>query len=413
MIGNRVANSEARRLNLRCKALACCACGALCASGVWSCGAALESRATAADPTSTASAVEAPVGNDNASADGNAPAADDNPYLAPAGMSTAELTVYIEKLRRRPETIRNRPGFGAALVDAAERVLADSAATPPQRTAAQVAQFDGLSLVADAGDRAAAERLVKLADEHLASTDAEIAREARFHRLESLALRGGPLDAAEVPKLLDEIEQYFAVDKPDERHQRLAIAAIRLLRSLEDEAEVKRRSLALGKLLAPSADRKLARYGKRLSEGGATEEQTLVGQPLEVVGVTVDGLPFDWKAYRGRVVLVDFWATWCGPCKAELPNLKQAFDRYHEQGFAIVGISLDRDRAALEKFLAENPLGWPNLFHEGGQHPLAEQLNVRAIPFTLLVDRTGIIIAQNVRGPALEKQLEQLLKPQP
>ena len=400
-------------MNLRWKAIACSVCGTLYAIGVGSIGMALVSRATAADPTSTAHAVEAPAATDNAAADGNGPAVDDNPYLAPAGMSAADLVVYLEKLRRRPETIRHRPGFGAALVDAAQRVLADAAATPQQRTSARVAQFDGLSLEADAGDRDATERLVKLADEHLADADAEIAREARFHHLESLALRGGPLDAAEVPKLLDEVEQYFAVEKPDERHQRLAIAAIRLLRSLEDEAEVNRRSVALGKLLAPSADRKLARYGKRLAEGGATEEQSLVGQPLEVAGVTVDGLPFDWKAYRGRVVLVDFWATWCGPCKAELPNLKQAYDRFHAQGFEIVGISLDRDRAALEKFLAENPLGWPNLFHEGGQHPLAEQLNVRAIPFTLLVDRAGNIVAQNVRGPALDKQVEQLLKPQP
>jgi thiol-disulfide isomerase/thioredoxin len=388
-------------------------CAALCAIVIWSAVVVFNERAVGADPASAppAGAEVAADAPDTAAAD--TPAADDNPYLAPAGMSAAELAVYIEKLRRRPETIRNRPGFGVALVDAAERLLADAAATPAQRIIAQIAQFDGLSLEADGGDRAATERLAKLADEHLADADAEVAREAQFHRLESLALRGGPLDAAEVPKLLDEVEQYFAAEKPDERQQRLAIAAIRLLRAIEDQAEVQRRSLALGKLLAPSADRKLARYGKRLSEGGATEEQTLVGQPLEVAGVTVDGLPFDWKAYRGRVVLVDFWATWCGPCKAELPHLKQAFDRFHAQGFEIVGISLDRDRAALEKFLAENPLGWPILFHEGGQHPLAEQPNVRAIPFTLLVDRAGNIVAQNVHGPALIEQIEQLLKPQP
>ena len=262
MIDNRVANTEARRLNLRWKAIACSVCGTLYAIGVGSIGMALVSRATAADPTSTAHAVEAPAATDNAAADGNGPAVDDNPYLAPAGMSAADLVVYLEKLRRRPETIRHRPGFGAALVDAAQRVLADAAATPQQRTSARVAQFDGLSLEADAGDRDATERLVKLADEHLADADAEIAREARFHHLESLALRGGPLDAAEVPKLLDEVEQYFAVEKPDERHQRLAIAAIRLLRSLEDEAEVKRRSAALDTRLAPSGNRLLARCGK-------------------------------------------------------------------------------------------------------------------------------------------------------
>ncbi|MBX9792272.1 MAG: redoxin family protein [Pirellulales bacterium] len=340
-------------------------------------------------------------------------AADDNPYLAPSGLSTAELVAYLDKLRLRPETIRRRPGFGAALVETAERVLADSKAEPDQVVAARVAQLDGLAILADGGDRTAADRLVKLADEHLSDGRCRVANEARFHRLESLLLRGGPIDAAEVPKLLDEVEQYFATEKPDERHERLAIAAIRLLRSLENADEVNRRSQSLGKLLVTSPARKLARYGKRLSEGGATDEQTLVGQALEIEGATVDGLPFDWKAYRGRVVLVDFWATWCGPCKAELPQLKQAYDRLHDQGFDIVGISLDRDRAALEKFLAENPLGWPTLFHEGGQHPLAEKLGVRAIPFTLLVDRMGNIVAQNLRGPAIVEHVERLLGVKP
>ncbi|MGE4102485.1 MAG: TlpA family protein disulfide reductase [Pirellulales bacterium] len=362
-------------------------------------------------PTSTV-ADSAAVGD--AAADATAPvAADGNPYLAPADVSIAELVGYIDKMRRRPETIRQRPGFGTALVEAAERVLAAPSVLPEQVVTARVAQLDGLSLVADGGDRAAAERLAKLADEHQDDAQPEIASEARFHRLESLALRGGPIDAESVPGLLDEVETYFAAEKPDERHQRLAIATIRLLRSLTDEAEVKRRSQSLGKLLAASADRKLARYGKRLAEGGASDEQSLVGQPLEIEGATVDGLPFDWKAYRGRVVLVDFWATWCGPCKAELPHLKQAYDRLHAQGFDIVGISLDRDRAALETFLAENPLGWPILFHEGGQHPMAEKLHVRAIPFTLLVDRNGNVVAQNVRGPAIVEQVERLLAPKP
>ena len=342
-----------------------------------------------------------------------AAAADDNPYLAPADLSTADLIGFLDKLRRRPESIRQRPGFGTALVEAAERALADPAAAPEQLVAARVAQFDGLALVADGGDRAAAERLAKLADEYLGNEQPQIASEARFHRLESLLRRGGPIDAAEVPKLLDEVEHYFAAERPDERHERIAIAAIRLLRSLDDADEVNRRSLALGKLLTESPARKLARYGKRLLEGSAADEQSLVGQALDIEGATVDGFPFDWKAYRGRIVLVDFWATWCGPCKAELPHLKQAYDRLHNQGFDIVGISLDRDRAALEKFLAENPLGWPTLFQEGGQHPLAEKLGVRAIPFTLLVDRTGHIVAQNLRGPAVVEHVERLLGDKP
>ena len=77
------------------------------------------------------------------------------------------------------------------------------------------------------------------------------------------------------------------------------------------------------------------------------DESKLVGQPLVLTGNTTDGAAFNWAAYRGKVVLVDFWATWCGPCRREMPNVKALYEKHKAKGFEVVGVSLDKDLDAL------------------------------------------------------------------
>src|SRR5690606_1724849 len=74
---------------------------------------------------------------------------------------------------------------------------------------------------------------------------------------------------------------------------------------------------------------------------GIARRMALPGNPIQVTGTLLDGSPFNWDAYRGKVVLVDFWATWCGPCRAEVPNVIKMYQAYHDKGFDVVGISLD------------------------------------------------------------------------
>jgi Thiol-disulfide isomerase and thioredoxins len=118
-------------------------------------------------------------------------------------------------------------------------------------------------------------------------------------------------------------------------------------------------------------------------------------------GTTLAGKPISLADYKGKVVLVDFWATWCGPCVAELPNLLSTYDAYHDKGFEIVGISLDRQKEDLEKFVAEKKVTWPQVFEQGAE--LAQKYGVRAIPTTYLLDREGNILASGLRGNALEE----------
>jgi thiol-disulfide isomerase/thioredoxin len=139
----------------------------------------------------------------------------------------------------------------------------------------------------------------------------------------------------------------------------------------------------------------------------------IVGKPFELEGVLIDGAPFDWTQYKGKVVLVDFWATWCGPCLQEMPNIRANFELYREHGFEVVGVNIDEQVQEFKDFSAIQPLPWPSVLSAdpkavGWAHPMAAKNGVAAIPFLVLVDRDGTAIALNTRGPALGEKLAEL-----
>ena len=116
------------------------------------------------------------------------------------------------------------------------------------------------------------------------------------------------------------------------------------------------------------------------------------------------------SSFKGKLVLVDFWATWCPPCVGELPNVIAAYEKYHRQGFEIVGISLDQDQAKLTAFLKEKGMTWAQYFDgKGWQNKLAAQYGIQSIPATFLLDGEGNIVAKNLRGGALDGELAKRL----
>lgn len=126
-------------------------------------------------------------------------------------------------------------------------------------------------------------------------------------------------------------------------------------------------------------------------------------QPFAFSAKDLGGATVSPATFKGRVVMLDFWATWCGPCVGEMPNVKAVYDKYHAKGFDIVGISLDEDRDALNTFLKTQNVQWPQVYDgKGWKNDIANQYGVQAIPFALLVGRDGKIAAVNVRGDALE-----------
>lgn len=147
---------------------------------------------------------------------------------------------------------------------------------------------------------------------------------------------------------------------------------------------------------------------------GIERRLNLPGNAIEVSGTFLDGTKLDWASYRGKVVLVDYWATWCGPCRAEVPNILQNYLKYHDKGFEVIGISLDDTREAAEEYVKQTNIPWPSLFHEstdgsGWQNPMAVRYGITGIPTAILVDQEGKVVSMNARGPRLAAELEKLL----
>ncbi|MFN0079031.1 MAG: TlpA family protein disulfide reductase [Prosthecobacter sp.] len=136
----------------------------------------------------------------------------------------------------------------------------------------------------------------------------------------------------------------------------------------------------------------------------------LKSKPLNLKFTAVDGREVDLEKMRGKVVLIDFWATWCGPCVAELPNVLKAYKELHPKGFEIVGISLDSDKAKLEKFVKDKGMEWPQFFDgKGWKNEISSGFSINSIPAMWLVNQDGMVIDTAARG-GLEEKVAKLLK---
>lgn len=112
---------------------------------------------------------------------------------------------------------------------------------------------------------------------------------------------------------------------------------------------------------------------------------------------------------RGQYVLIDFWASWCGPCRRENPNVKRVYDQYHDKGFEILGVSLDKTKQAWLTAIEQDGLNWRHVSDlKYWQSAVVPEYQVQGIPLTFLVDKEGNIIAKNLRGPALDQKLAEI-----
>lgn len=355
----------------------------------------------------------------------------------------------------RKERMSHMRRINQAIVEAAEKI-AESNADDQTATVALKAQLDALAILKRLGEEDAAEKLAALT--------AKLKNDKRpaiinFLKFDALVRKMEKLDA-EDPKALDgllaDFKDFMQTAEPDmqmaslghgimdfllgsdriddgaelgrvladklagsdsqpvkEASASIAVTAGRLTEYQGDEAEAAEFYPRIVKQLRDSDNPDLEAAVEPLEK--ATRKLARIGQPFSLTGTLVEGGEFDLSQFAGKVVLVDFWATWCGPCVRELPNVKEVYDEYHDRGFEVVGISIDSDLGDLKRFLKKEEIPWPIVFendpeHTGWESPLAEKYEVGSIPWTALIDRQGKVVTFSARGERLGKLVGELVE---
>jgi thiol-disulfide isomerase/thioredoxin len=342
------------------------------------------------------------------------PAAAADPFSVPEGKPPA-LMAFIAKMRRlkppKNDSDDEKKAFliksHEAMLEAADKIL-ETKPTGAARVAALKAKIEALVALDQQGDEQAKKKLGDLADELKDDKQLEVARLVKpyigFAAKTDVAAAKNP----EQPRSWVELRPKLAAAPED---MALAKEAIQSVQSIEgsgqtDEAVKAYRELSA--ILAKSKDPQIAAQAGGFD--GIVRRLMLPGKPIEIRGKLVDGTPVNASAIKGKVVLVDFWATWCGPCKAELPNVLANYEKYHSRGFEVVGVSCDDDKAALVKFIEDQKLPWPIMFHDPTEGPgMADYYGITGIPTAILTNKKGEVVSLNARGPALTQKLEELL----
>jgi thiol-disulfide isomerase/thioredoxin len=162
-----------------------------------------------------------------------------------------------------------------------------------------------------------------------------------------------------------------------------------------------------------SVRKMMAAHAQKFDAGKARQD-AMLNKPIVIAGKTADGKDFTTADWKGKVVLVDFWATWCGPCVAGLPHVKDLYGKYHAQGLEVVGVSSDFNLEAMEKFVAKNNMPWPDLFDPNVDaahkfHKVALDNHVYGIPTAFVIDKKGILRGVTVGPMTMDDLIAKLL----
>ncbi len=345
----------------------------------------------------------------------------ENPYLCPAHWETDRLFEFVNSADEKPRTIRRRDDFVRAIEDAADRVLT-SDAKPSWKRMTRIANARTLHYHACWGNDDSEERLRQTVVSLSKLEDKRSQREVQFYDLEKKLMDFGVNENTSNFKvtetILNSAAEFCQQTPMTDRHLRLASNVVRVINTIDsrDADKTKQKELLeqrekqfkrFGDLFASSADLKLSRYGKQLAKP-PEESSDLIGQVAEVTGSGLDGEVVDLKDFRGKVVVVDFWATWCPPCVREIPNVLKLYEELNGEGLEVIGVNLDSDLDDVIEFTEERKIPWHNIVGETAQK-LSDDFNVRGIPTVMLIDQHGKVVAVKNRIGDLESQIRELL----
>lgn len=258
-----------------------------------------------------------------------------------------------------------------------------------------------LGYAADRGDTNRAARLKTLEQEQL--KDPNVTEDEKFElRARAVERAAGAKQAESMEAALAELEK-GARELLKDFPKRPEVFEMLLMVASNDQGE-KGRSLANEIIKSDAAPEALKDEAKAI-----LKKMDALGKPLGIKFTALDGREVDLSKMKGKVVLIDFWATWCGPCVAELPNVKEAYEKLHPKGFEIVGISFDQSKEKLTEFVKEEKMEWPQYFDgEGWKNKFGQEFGINSIPAMWLVDKKGILRDMNGRTD-LAKKVEKFL----
>jgi len=344
--------------------------------------------------------------------------AEKDPFEVPDG-TIDELQKYIEGLSRihpssslRQAVVDLHEKRAAAQVNACEKILA-AKPTPEQAQAAVRMKIAALLVLDRLGDKTAQARLEATADQVEKLGLKEMLREVQFAALESRRDRAGTMDDEEYGKFVERLKLFLSGGEIDAASANLAVNVALAAEQSNRPSLAIRAYRELGKILADQGNQNFT--GTAATMIGAARRLELVGKPFVLEGSTVTGKPLDWKKYRGNIVLIDFFATWCKPCRDEVPNVLRCYKAYHKRGFDVISVSIDRDRKAIEDFVEKEKRPWIVLLDRnearGTDKSMATYYGTFTIPQMILIGKDGKVLSLNARGKLLSEKLAELIGP--
>ena len=341
-----------------------------------------------------------------------------DPFIVPDGDAEA-LMQYINDLQAlRPtatsqlEMLEHMKKTFAAQIAAAEKILAGEATIEQAEFA--VGTKIQLHMLQEnrLGDETAGEKWRKFAEEIRKDPRPEIADVALQFIFVDRLMKWAQNDDDQKSAFIADLVEYLGTENLDDDRVQLAQFVAQQLETIQEESSAAKLYEALVAGLKNSPESGFASQVTRLE--GFVRRLNLMGNSMDIEGTLLDGSAFDWSSYEGKVVLVDFWATWCGPCIVELPNVIENYEQYHDKGFEVVGISIDNEKAPVDKFVADRKLPWSILYNDdpdatGWSNPMAVRYGITGIPAAYLIDQEGKVVTLLARGPYLGEHLEALL----
>ncbi len=371
---------------------------------------ALASRPTFAEDAATPAESSNEANNPQA----NDPEAEDG-FAIPEGTDTETLQEFLKTLIRTPAAERTPAGFRthfSKLHDVSVKILARDIDDETSLLAIAIVA-GSLDILDQFGDQTAEDRKLKFIGTLLKSDRPALAARGRMLDVDAQISRLDTDDKAAVKDMIDKVAQLLQTKPLTIDLGRLAYTAVTAIEQTGDPELITGAAQTFAKSLKTSDDPRLSGLADTIE--GTARRLTLKGNPLQITGITVTGDEFNIDQWKGKVVIVDFWATWCGPCVASMPELIQLYEDHHAHGLEIIGISLDDNRTQLKSFLDQKELPWPTIFtdpegKEAWDNPLATYYGVSAIPTTFLVGRDGKVVATDLFGKSLHEAVVELVE---